>query len=80
MRALKLGEVRELMRKANVSTLACERDQVAVARKRVNAGDSVFLRNMILALSLHYWQNTAAEWQRLEAALIVATHRGARRV
>lgn len=79
MRALKLGEVRELMRKANVATLACERDQVAVARKRVNAGDP-FLRNMILALSLHYWQNTAAEWQRLEAALIVAAHKGARRV
>lgn len=78
MRALKLTEVRELMRNGNVATLACERDQVAVARKRVNAADP-FLRNMILALSLHYWQNTAADWQRLEAALIVAAHKGARR-
>jgi hypothetical protein len=76
MRALKLGEVRELMRKANVPTLAMERDQVAAARKRCNPGDP-FLRNMVLALSLHHWQNTAEDWQRLEAAIIVASHRGA---
>lgn len=78
MRALKLGEVRELMRKANVPTLAGERDQVAAARRRVNPGDP-FLRNMILALSLHHWNNTAADWQRLESAIIVAAHKGARR-
>lgn len=79
MRRLKLAEVRELMRKNGVPTLALERDQVAAARRRVNAGDP-FLGNMATALSLHYWANTAAEWQRLEAAIIVLAHKGARRV
>jgi len=40
------------------------------AVKLANPGD-VFLRNMAVALSLHSWQNTAEEWLRLEAALVI---------
>lgn len=78
MRRLKLAEVRECMRKANIPTLATERDQVAAARQRVNPSDP-YLGNMATALSLHHWLNTPEDWQRLEAALIVLAHKGARR-
>lgn len=66
MRSLKLAEVRTLMQHANIPT----NHSLPVAQKRANAGDP-FLANMILALSLHYWQNTPEDWQRLEAALML---------
>jgi hypothetical protein len=34
-----------------------------------------FLRNMAVALSLHSWNNTPADWLRLEAALVILHHR-----
>ena len=34
------------------------------------------LRNMAQALSLHTWKNTADNWLRLEAALVVLPHLG----
>ena len=42
----------------------------AEACRHANPGDP-FLRNMAIALSLHSWQNTEAEWLRLEAALVI---------
>lgn len=44
------------------------------ACKIANLSDP-FLRNMAIALSLHSWRNTAAEWQRLEAALVILAHK-----
>jgi hypothetical protein len=46
------------------------------ACKLANPGDP-FLRNMAIALSLHSWSNTAQEWQRLEAALVILAHKRA---
>lgn len=48
------------------------------ACKLANPADP-FLRNMAIALSLHSWSNTAAEWQRLEAALVILAHKRRRR-
>ena len=42
----------------------------AEAAKLANPGDP-FLRNMAVALSLHPWNNTAQDWLRLEAALVI---------
>lgn len=42
----------------------------AEAIKLANPGDC-FLRNMAVALSLHTWRNTAEDWLRLEAALVI---------
>ena len=39
-----------------------------------NPGDP-FLRNMAVALSLHTWNNTAQDWLRLEAALVILDHK-----
>ena len=39
-----------------------------------NPGDT-FLRNMAVALSLHTWNNTAQDWLRLEAALVILHHK-----
>lgn len=79
---LTLTQVRSFMRMADVPTLAMEPDQVAAARRIVGRTNSTepYLSNMIQALSLFYHRNTAEEWQRLEAAIIVRAHRGARRV
>jgi hypothetical protein len=49
----------------------------AEAIKLANPGDP-FLRNMAVALSLHSWNNTAQDWLRLEAALVII-HRKAQR-
>lgn len=78
----KLSAVRELMVARNVPTLAMESDQVAAARRIVGNANSAdpYLSNMIRALMMHQWQNTAADWQRLEAAIIVRAYRGARRI
>ena len=46
----------------------------AEAVKLANPGDP-FLRNMAIALSLHSWNNTAQEWLRLEAVLVIMHHR-----
>lgn len=40
------------------------------AIKLANPGDP-FLRNMAVALSLMTWRNTAMDWLRLEAALVI---------
>jgi hypothetical protein len=47
------------------------------AIKLANPGDP-FLRNMAVALSLHSWNNTLQDWQRLEAALVIIDHRSRR--
>ena len=39
-----------------------------------NPGD-LFLRNMAVALSLHTWNNTAQDWLRLQAALVILHHK-----
>jgi hypothetical protein len=61
MRPLKLAEVRRhtgrQLTYAEAITLA-------------NPGDP-FLRNVAVALSLHTWNNTAQDWLRLEAALVI---------
>ena len=44
------------------------------AVKLANPGDP-FLRNMAVALSLHTWNNTAQDWLRLEAALVILYHK-----
>jgi hypothetical protein len=44
------------------------------ARKLANPGDP-FLRNMVVALSLHSWNNMLQDWLRLEAALVILHHR-----
>lgn len=78
---LNLKQVREIMVARNIGTLRMERDQVAAARKIVgntNASEP-YLSNMIRALCLMTWKNTATDWQRLEAALIVRAYRGAKR-
>jgi len=46
------------------------RMSVDEARRHANPGDP-FLRNMACALSLHSWNNTAADWLRLQAALVL---------
>jgi hypothetical protein len=48
------------------------------AVKIANPGDP-FLRHMAVALSLHTWHNTAEDWLRLEAALVILHHRGHRK-
>ena len=47
------------------------------AKKILGRGgiSSHHLNNMVLALSLHSWNNTREEWQRLEAAKIVLRSR-----
>jgi len=47
------------------------------AVKLANPGDR-FLRNMAVALSLHSWDNTAQDWLRLEAALVILDHKARR--
>jgi hypothetical protein len=68
MKPLKLAEVRKhtggQLTYAEAITLA-------------NPGDP-FLRNMAVALSLHTWNNTAKDWLRLEAALVILYHNGRR--
>jgi hypothetical protein len=34
-----------------------------------------YLLNMACALSIHSWSNTAEEWLRLQAALVILAHR-----
>jgi hypothetical protein len=46
----------------------------AEACRITNPGDR-FLHNMAVALSLMTWRNTATEWLRLEAALVIIHHR-----
>ena len=46
----------------------------AEAIKLASPGDP-FLRNMAVALSLHSWNNTAQDWLRLEAALVILRHK-----
>ena len=61
MRPLKLAEVRKQTGRQVT---------YAEAAKLANPGDP-FLRNMAVALSLHTWNNTAQDWLRLEAALVI---------
>jgi uncharacterized protein (DUF2384 family) len=37
--------------------------------------DDPFLRNMAVALSLHTWRNSAEDWLRLEAAMVILNNR-----
>lgn len=81
MKTLTLAQVRAAMAERNIPTLHGKPDQVAAARAIVGNANSCnpYLPNMIRALCMHSWLNTAAEWQRLEAAIIIKAHRGARR-
>ncbi len=65
MKPMKLADVR----KHTGRQLSYER-----AVKLANPGDP-FLRNMAVALSLHSWNNTAQDWLRLEAALVIIHHK-----
>lgn len=65
MRPMKLADVR----KHTGTRLTYEE-----AIKLANPGDP-FLRNMAVALSLHSWKNTAQDWLRLEAALVILHQR-----
>lgn len=66
MKAYTLAQVREIMAAKGITP----NHDLAVARKRANPGDP-FLANMCVALSLLSWGNTAEEWQRLEAGLML---------
>jgi hypothetical protein len=68
MRPLKLAEVRK-----HTGTQLT----YAEAIKLANPGDP-FLRNMAVALSLHTWNNTAQDWLRLQAALVILRHKPGR--
>jgi len=48
------------------------------AIKLANPGDP-FLSNMTVAVSLHTWSNTAQDWLRLEAAIVILRHRPRRK-
>ena len=65
MKPLKIAEVRKHTGR---------RLTYAEAIKLANPADP-FIRNMAIALSLHAWNNTAQEWLRLEAALVILHHR-----
>lgn len=65
MKALSLAQVRQHTGRKLTYDEAC---------KLANPGDC-FLRNMALALSLHSWSNTADEWLRLEAALVILANK-----
>jgi len=65
MKAMKLADVRKHTGR---------RMSYDEAVKLANPGDC-FLRNMAIALSLHPWSNTAADWLRLEAALVIQRRR-----
>jgi hypothetical protein len=58
------------MRLADVRKRTARHLTYAEAVKLANPGDP-FLRNMAVALSLHSWNNTAQDWLRLEAALVI---------
>jgi hypothetical protein len=68
MKPMKLAEVRKHTGR---------RLTYAEAVKIANPGDP-FLRKMAIALSLHSWNNTAQDWLRLEAALVIL-HQESRR-
>ena len=82
MKTLTLSQVREIMISRNIATLSMERDQVAIARRVIGNANACnpYLSNMIKALSLMTWDNTVDDWKRLEAAIIVRAHCGARRI
>jgi hypothetical protein len=65
MNPLKLAEVRK-----HTGRQLTYADAITLA----NPGDP-FLRNMAVALSLHTWNNTAQDWLRLEAALVILHHK-----
>jgi hypothetical protein len=69
MHAMKLADVRRHTgRKLSYS------EAVKIANPR-----DPFLRNMSIALSLHTWSNTMADWLRLEAALVILRCRKGRK-
>jgi hypothetical protein len=68
MRPLTLAEARKH---------TCRQLTYAEAITLANPGDP-FLRNMAVALSLHAWNNTAQDWLRLEAALVILHHQSRR--
>ena len=65
MKPLNLAEVRK-----HTGRQLTYADAITLA----NPGDP-FLRNMAVALSLHAWNNTAQDWLRLEAALVILHHK-----
>ena len=75
--AMTLSNVRDAMAARNIATLRGNRDQVAAARAIVGRTNSTepYLSKMIRALSLLTCENTAEDWQRLEAAIIVRAYK-----
>jgi hypothetical protein len=65
MRAMKIADVRRHTGRKLSYAEACT---------LANPADP-FLRNMSVALSLHAWNNTAADWLRLEASLVILAQR-----
>ena len=67
MKPMKLAEVR----KRTGRQLSVEE-----AAQYVSPGQSdTVTRNQACALSLHSWSNTATEWLRLEACLVLLAHK-----
>ena len=65
------------MKLADVLARAGRTEAVTVedARKIVGNQSRQITHNMACALSLHTWNNTAADWRRLEAALVILAHK-----
>ena len=65
------------MKLADVLARADRTEAVTVedARKIVGNQSRQITHNMACALSLHTWNDTAADWRRLEAALVVLAHK-----
>ena len=71
MKPMKLAEVRK--------HTGC-RLTVEEAAQYVSPGQSVTAtRNQACALSLHSWLNTATDWLRLEACLVLLAHKRRRK-
>jgi hypothetical protein len=67
MKPMKLAEVREHTGRELT---------VEEAAQYVSQGQSITVtRNQARALSLHSWSNTATDWLRLEACLVLLVHK-----
>ena len=67
MKSMKLAEVREHTGRELT---------VEEAARYVSPGQSdTVTRNQAIALSLHSWSNTATDWLRLEACLVLLAHK-----
>ena len=71
MKSMKLADVRRLKVERSLPLLKTLEE----ARAAVGNQPRTCIRNMAVALSLHTHSNTAEDWRRLEAALMVLAKR-----